>query len=209
MSQSFSSSIRQDATRSSLLGKLKNLGDRDAWQEFFDLYWALVFNFAKRAGFDDSDAEDIVIETVAIVSQKINEFKYEREQGRFKTWLLTIARNRIGDRFKKSARLKRQGQTFALDELPADTHMALTLPDLEKIWDEEWRSNLIDMTLRRVRHIVGARQFQIFHSYVIQENNAAKVAAFFDISRNQVYMAKNRVGKIFESEYKLLAGKDI
>lgn len=205
MSQATANDDALSITRASLLDRLKDLGDREAWQDFFDTYWGVIFHFAKRTGLDEAEAEDVVIETVTVVARKIEEFKYERERGRFKTWLLTIARHRIGDRFKKRARRDQHGGTIPLESLPEGTLPEPRPSELERLWDEEWQTRLIDMTLKAVKKHVGARQFQIFHSYVIQENSAADVAAFYNISRGQVYMAKNRVGKIFELEYKTLA----
>ena len=39
------------ATRSTLLVRLKDLDNQRAWQEFFDVYWTLLFNIARRAGY--------------------------------------------------------------------------------------------------------------------------------------------------------------
>ena len=50
--------------------------------------------------------------------------------------------------------------------------------------------------------------FKIFHCYVIQEQESDDVADFLEVSKSQVYVAKNRVGKIFEAELKLLAEEE-
>ena len=60
------------------------------------------------------------------------------------------------------------------------------------------------MALKRVKQQVGHKQYQIFYCYVIQEQDANEVANFLKVSRSQVYVAKNRVGKLFESELKSL-----
>jgi RNA polymerase sigma-70 factor (ECF subfamily) len=80
--------------------------------------------------------------------------------------------------------------------------------ELERIWDKEWRKQLIDMALERVKQLVGHRQYQIFYCYVIQEQKAEEVAKFLGVSRDQVYVAKNRVGKVYEGELKIL-GKEM
>jgi hypothetical protein len=43
---------------------------------------------------------------------------------------------------------------------------------------------------------------------VIQEQKAEEVAKFLGVSRDQVYVAKNRVGKVYEGELKIL-GKEM
>ena len=79
------------ATRSTLLVRLKDLDNQQAWQEFFDVYWVLLFNFARRAGLNEKDAEEVVMETVETVARKIEDFEYNRQRGRFKGWLLTMS----------------------------------------------------------------------------------------------------------------------
>ena len=48
------------ATRSSLLLRLRDLGDERSWREFFDVYWRLLFHVARKRGFSQEDAEDVV-----------------------------------------------------------------------------------------------------------------------------------------------------
>jgi len=34
--------------------------------------------------------------------------------------------------------------------------------ELDAVWDEEWRKNLVDVAIERVKHQVAPKQFQIF-----------------------------------------------
>ncbi len=196
------------ATRSTLLVRLKDLDNQQAWQEFFDVYWTLLFNFARRAGLNESDAEEVVMDTVETVARKIEDFEYNRQTGRFKSWLLTIVRFKLGDRFRKKKRQAEKREVASLDEIAEGQVMDADAPELEKIWDAEWQKRMIDMALERVKQLVGHKQYQIFHCYVIQEQAAEDVAEFLEVSKAQVYVAKNRVGKIFEAELKLLAAEE-
>src|SRR5215468_2621755 len=89
------------ATRQSLLSRLRDLDDRDSWQTFFDLYWRLLYNVARRAGLDDADAQDVVQDAVMAIAREIPEFQYNPERGTFKQWLFRILRRRIADHFRK------------------------------------------------------------------------------------------------------------
>jgi RNA polymerase sigma-70 factor (ECF subfamily) len=64
-------------TRATLLGRLKNFDDHASWQEFFDIYWPLVYGFARKAGLTDAEAQDAVAETFAVVAKKMPGFKYD------------------------------------------------------------------------------------------------------------------------------------
>ena len=50
-------------TRRSLISRLRNLDDRESWQDFFDTYWKLIFSVARKAGLSEQEAEEVVQET--------------------------------------------------------------------------------------------------------------------------------------------------
>ena len=79
-------------TRWSLIGRLKDWGDQQSWQEFFDAYWKLIYSIALKAGLSDAEAQDVVQETVLSVAKKMPEFKCDPAAGSFKSWLLTLTR---------------------------------------------------------------------------------------------------------------------
>src|SRR6202023_1308471 len=89
------------ATRSSLLSRLRDAGDNVSWQTFFDTYWRLLYNVARKSGLDDPDAQDVVQETVIAVAGKMPEFRYDAAKGSFKSWLLLITRRRIHDHLRR------------------------------------------------------------------------------------------------------------
>src|SRR5512140_3209724 len=79
-------------TRSSLLSRLRNVGDDASWRLFFETYWRLIYNVARKSGLRDSDAQDIVQETVIAVARNMPQFRYDAAKGSFKHWLLLITR---------------------------------------------------------------------------------------------------------------------
>src|SRR6266566_3998809 len=154
-------------TRRSLLSRLKNWDDQASWQEFFDTYSKLIYRAATKAGLTDAEAQDVVQETVIIVTKKIPGFKYDPALGSFKSWLLLITRRRIEKQLKK--RMPVGVHASACPPAPGfqgtpkrelqheDTQRTTTVEripdpksfDLEAAWDEEWERNLWDAALTR------------------------------------------------------------
>src|SRR5437773_7819843 len=88
-------------TRQSLLTRLKHWDDQESWREFFETYWRLIHGLAMKCGLTDSEAQDVVQETMISVAKQMPRFKYDPALGSFKGWLLQITRRRIADQMRK------------------------------------------------------------------------------------------------------------
>lgn len=191
-------------TRSSLIQRLKATINGESWEEFFHTYWELIYNVARRAGLSEADAQDIVQETILKVHNSLDRFEYNRKCGTFKGWLRTVTRSRLNDFFKKQQRRPALNQPLeeAADELQnlEDPEG----PEIEKIWDEEWNRNLIQAALSRTKKLSSPKQFQIFKCHYIDEWTVRETCRTLGVNAAQVYMAKQRVGKIFREAVETL-----
>src|SRR5215207_4430396 len=88
-------------TRKSLLERLKDWDDGASWKEFFDTYWRLIFAVARRSGLTETEAQDVVQETIIAVAKKMPAFHYDRSIGTFKGYLMQLTRSRIADHFRR------------------------------------------------------------------------------------------------------------
>ena len=179
-------------TRRSLVERLGNLDDQASWRAFFDAYGGLLYRVARAAGLIDAEAQEAVQETVITVARHIGGLRYDPAAGSFQGWLLQTARWRIADQFRRRAHHGR---------MEDDDVERLADPagfDLETAWDAEWRKNLLDAALARVRRQVDPRQFQIFDCYVSRGWPAARVARELGVNIAQVYLGKHRVGALLK-----------
>jgi len=188
-------------TRWSLISRLKDWDDRESWKDFFDTYWKLIYGVAIKAGLSDSEAEEVVQETVITVAKKIGEFKADPAHGSFKGWLLKITQWRIGDQFRKRLPLGRRRRS----DTTSQTGTAERVPDprgfsLESIWDQEWEKNLVDVALERVKKCVSAKHYQIYYLNILKKMPVRTVAKTLGVNAAQVYLAKHRVGNVLKRE---------
>lgn len=198
-------------TRRSLLSRLRNWDDQEAWRVFFDTYWKLIYNAAIRAGLNEAEAQDVVQETVIGISRKIPEFVYDPAKGSFKTWLMRQTTWRIAGQLRKRlpvetalATPRTGGRTTAMERVPDPA-----IPALESLWDEEWENNLLDAAFRRIRSKVDAKQLQIYDLCVRKRWPASKVAQDLRVGTARVYLAKHRVGNLLKKELLDLKRKPI
>src|SRR5205809_7246816 len=149
------------ATRRSLLSRLKQSNAQESWREFFDTYWRLIYATALNAGLTDSEAQEVVQESILTVVKKIRSFRYDPAIGSFKGWLLTIVRWRIVDQFRKRPR-QIQPPSPRWEQEMSGTATLERIPDpspinLDAVWEEEWQSALFAAALLRVKRQANAR----------------------------------------------------
>jgi RNA polymerase sigma-70 factor (ECF subfamily) len=186
-------------TRRTLLSRLRNLDDQESWRTFFDLYWRLLYNVARKSGLDDPGAQEIVQDTVIAVARKMPEFHYDPARGTFRQWLLRITRRRIIDHLRRIYRQPPKAEV-APESLDEEEEHAAAITDqsasaIEAAWNEEWEKSTFDAALARVRAAINPRHFQVFDYCVLKEWPASKVAATLGLNAAQVYLAKHRVAQ--------------
>src|ERR1041385_5986061 len=96
------------ATRASLLVRLRDGRDADAWQEFVRLYAPVIYGFARKRGLQDADAADLMQDVLRSVSTAMGRLDYDPIRGTFRGWLFTVTRNKVFN-FLDSRRRRVQG----------------------------------------------------------------------------------------------------
>lgn len=186
-------------TRRTLLSRLRNLDDQESWRAFFNLYWRLLYNVARKSGLDDPNAQEIVQDTVIAVARQMPEFRYDPGRGTFRQWLLRITRRRIIDHLRRAYRQPPKAGVSP-ESLDEEEEHATAITDqgagaFEAAWNEEWEKSTFDAALAHVRAATNPRHFQVFDYCVLKEWPASKVAATLGLNAAQVYLAKHRVAQ--------------
>jgi RNA polymerase sigma factor (sigma-70 family) len=194
-------------TRQSLLGRLKDWENREGWQDFFNTYWKLIYSVALKAGLSDAEAQDIVQETMIGVAKVISEFRYDPETGSFKGWLLTITRRRISDHFRRKytrpaagfqSEVEEEGAAPSLSRIPDDDF------SWERVWEDEWERNLLEVALENVKNQVKSRQYQLFDCFILKQWSMVQIRERLGVSMAQVYFAKHKVIRAVHLEVRKL-----
>src|SRR5271167_3968185 len=143
-------------TRYSLLSRLRDWGDQESWKDFFDTYWRLIYRVALKSGLTESEAQDVVQETVLCVAKDIEKFKRDRGLGSFKSWLRNMTHWRIADQLNKRGpvTLPRNTAPDRMEAEPSRDRLEAvadrSAAGLEALWEQEWQSNLFEAALVKV-----------------------------------------------------------
>lgn len=173
-------------TATLLLEGLKDPANARVWQEYVDRYRPLIVRYAQRLGVAAMDADDVAQQTLLTFCSAYRAGKYDRERGRLRTWLFTIAHSQIMN-------WRRAGRARAVH---AGSDLLANLPDADDsgaLWEEEWRDAVLRECLSRIRNEVSETTFEAFRRFVLEERSAKDVAAELGTSQNAVFLAKRRV----------------
>lgn len=106
-----------------------------------DTYAKALYNFVRRFGFNNEEAEDILQNVFIKVWKNIDNF--DEEKASFKTWIFTITRNTIYDALRKK---KNSKIIFNLDDKNDDEKNKETedfSADILKILERETNKNIL------------------------------------------------------------------
>ena len=84
-------------TRASLLVRIRDPGDKEAWRQFVGLYAPLIHGLARQRGLQDADAADLTQEVLRAVVAAAPGLVYYPARGSFRGWLYTVTCNKVHD----------------------------------------------------------------------------------------------------------------
>ena len=177
------------ATRVSLLVRIRDRGDAEAWGEFVEIYAPLVYSLARRHGAQDADAADLAQEVLKTVVRTAPVFAYDPERGSFRGWLLTVARNQLRKWANAQRRHPQSGGEEGQRVLEAQP-----APDEEAArWDQEYHQRLFEWAAEKVQPLFRSATWQAFWQTTVENRAARDVAAALGLSIGAVYIARSRV----------------
>jgi RNA polymerase sigma factor (sigma-70 family) len=177
-------------TSATLLEAIKDGQDGRAWGRFISRYRPMIVSFAKTLGLDSSDSEDVGQETLLQFLKIYREGRYNREKGKLRSWLFTIANRKMHDIQRKKMKELVIGDQTGVSGMM----VKLESPDeMKERWEEEWQRSILRACMEEAAREVSPQTLAAFECYVLKRWPVEKVAQHLEISANTVYLAKNRV----------------
>lgn len=197
-------------TRVTLLTRIRDGRDAEAWREFVQLYGPVVYRFARNRGLQDADAADLMQDVMRSVARNAHRMEYDPKRGTFRGWLYTVTRNKIYN-FLTSQRNRPRGSGDAdaherLDATPAreDENAG---PDAE--WEKEYQRRLSARAMERVQEEFQPATWKAFWETAVEGKPAAEVGAKLKMTPGAVYVAKSRVlARLRDEVRKLMDDED-
>ena len=176
-------------TRPSLLLRLRDVEDIEAWREFVRLYTPLVFSHCTHRGLQEADAADVAQEVMHVAAQVMPEFQYDAQRGKFRGWLLQTTRHRLYKFFARQHRAVQPTSETSIERFLDQEPGA----DEQARWDEDYRQRLFDWAAEKARPEFQSATWNAFWLTAVEAVSVKEVAARLGISIGAVYIARSRV----------------
>lgn len=176
-----------DATRATLLMRVKNRKDQQSWDEFVHYYKPYIYRVIKNAISGHHDCEDLVQKTLVTCWEKLPEYEYDPERSKFRTWICTIARNYVLKFYRDTGRYNNKIDNFG--ENSPDT---LSEPEIEKLAEKEWQLYISNMAWENIKSQFDGKALECF-MMMSDGLSAAIVAEKLGLTVGSVYVLKKRV----------------
>jgi RNA polymerase sigma factor (sigma-70 family) len=183
-------------TSLTLLERLRDPQDADAWSELVDFYTPFL-RLRLRPYCLEADLEDLTQDVLTVMVVRVRAFAHNNHRGAFRKWLHEIVRNKLGDYWRK----KNRGLPVSADEQASILEqLADPASELSRRWDKEHAKYVADKLLELIRPDFTPETFEAFRRLVLEEQSTAEVAAALCLTTNAVMIAKSHVLKRLRRE---------
>lgn len=181
---------RLPETRNSLLIKVRDPSDAEAWKEFTAIYRPAIYRLARRQGLQDADAEDLAQRVLVSVSTAIQNWEKDASRGTFRAWLLRVARNAIINALTRRPPDVAVGGTNHPE--PLDDHYS-DHSEINDLIEDEHRRAVFRWAATEVQAEFHAATWMAFQLTAVDGLSIEDAATEIGKSTGSVYAARSRV----------------
>jgi RNA polymerase sigma factor (sigma-70 family) len=192
-------------TSVTLLGRLRqNPKDQAAWKDFVVRYEPKILQWCRGWRLQEPDARDVTQAVLLKVSAVMAKFAYDPTRS-FRAWLKTLTHHAWRDLV---AERNRAGVASGDSRLRAFFENLQAADDLVKHLEDEFRRELMDQAMLRVRLRVAQKTWDAFRLTALEGCSSATVATRLELNITRVYTAKSEVQSMIRQEIRKLAEVD-
>lgn len=177
-------------TRTSLILRLGDPADDQAWIEFLEIYEPMLLRLAMRWGLQDADAREVVQETLLAVAGAISNFSPADHPGAFRSWLASITRHKLADHL---ARHCKQANGSGDSSVQRWLNEQASPASGDSLWDWNQKQQVFAWAALRVKKQVSEPTWLAFQRTAVDGESVSDVAVDLGMREGMVYVARSRV----------------
>ncbi len=178
-------------TSLTLLNKLRDSQNEDAWEEFIRIYRPYIYAIIRQMNVPRDDIEELRQQIFLKLWEKLPENIYDPDRAKFRTWLARITKNHVINYINAQMRRKDHLKKFEETE---ELHHRInhSLKTFDEIAEKEWRTYLCNMALDRVSEQFSGKAVQVFRMS-LKGMDAKQIADQMDLKESTIYVMRKRV----------------
>lgn len=178
-----------DATRHTLIQRLKSQEDEQAWETFTETYGSYISAVLAKVGIPQHDVNDLRQDVLLKLWQKLPEFDYDSKKGKFRTWLWLVIRNTAYNHLSSK---HKQEKRVDLYFTKSESTVSEISPELEALMLDEWKAFITLQAMESLRGKFAEQNIEIFRES-LKGVSSEELAERFKIKRNTVNRVVSRI----------------
>ncbi len=177
-------------TRDTLITRLRDPADQQAWADFACLYQPLIARFALRQGLQEADANDITQRVLWTVARAAENFQVGEQHGSFRGWLAKVTTNAVINLIQREKKHRGSGRSSVLELMESVPAPSTELSDA---WRTEYRTAVFRMAALQVRPKFTDDVWRLFWRTAVEGEPIEDVSKELGKSIGAAYAARCRV----------------
>lgn len=176
-------------TQLSLINRLHNADDHEAWLAFVEIYYPVIVSSLRVKGLQLADSEDVAQQVLVSVARALADRPHDPDRAKFRTWLERVTRNAALNALQRVRKDQAPGGTdclLALHELPQTD-------DAAAILDQEHRKQLMRLAAKSIECEFEPSSWQAFWRTTVEGESIDRVAQSLGKQVGSVYAARSRI----------------
>lgn len=176
-------------TKISLILRLADRDDHEAWQHFETVYRPVVYKTARGKGLQDADAEDVVQQVMASVARALEKRPHDKQRAKFRTWLYRVTHNAIINAIQRRKPDRGAGDTHVLDQLK---QVPLSMAE-SQMMDSAYQRSVFQWAAERIKAEFQEDTWQAFWITMVDNVSCEAAAEQLGKQIGSIYAARSRV----------------
>ncbi len=161
-------------------------------------YENFIYYILRKNNVNESDIDDVAQEINLDLARNLK--NYDREKGRFRTWLAVMIRSRSAQYFRKLKASNNKIDHYKSNQILLHTEdEGQVLNYIEK----EWKDYITTQALQRIENTYHGKALDVFKRGLSGES-IQDTALALDIAESSVYSYRQRVKKSLKTEVRKL-----
>ncbi|MFC5049729.1 RNA polymerase sigma factor [Rubritalea spongiae] len=178
-----------DATRHTLIQRLQDQKDEQAWETFTQTYASYIAVVLAKVGIPKHDINDLKQDVLLKLWQKLPAFDYNSQKGKFRSWLWLMIRNTAFNHLSSQHKQQERVELYFTSDDQSNKEIS---PELEKLMQEEWKAFITLQAMTALRGKFAEKNIEIFRES-LKGTPSDELAERFNIKRNTVNRVVSRI----------------